>query len=559
MTQSAASTSATRSLPCVVHLGFAGSRHLFPQATPDERAALDAQVERYLTNLLGRAETEPTGAGETPSLATSLGLGPSHFFCAVSQVAIGADTLLTRVCRRLNVLQRVFLPQHLDAYLSATGSDGAADFSPTARDEAVELLTSAHVIQQRVVSESSERQVRFEDTNCEIARVSDVIVCLLREDAGDKRGGTNDLARVAKTRKIPVLEIRVSQQHGRVVFRDEWHGRENFRVPVLPPSLAEIAAPAAASGLPTVREFTAAVKDHVSRRARRYSTWFGRFALIVILTHIVATILAAGVLAWHPNGGGDELAHRATENLLVILIIVESVMLCVGLTAHLIMHWGGPSSLWADSRLLAEINRSITSLGQLDLYPEYLFWLHLPRKMRPLLRTLNALHLQSVRAAGPVPLTEVRDYYLFHRLTNPDPQGGQIAYYATHARTAELWVKFLSWAFVACSMAAIAATLVEIVGHYAHLPLSEWQKSGLSFLTIVLPVGAVGFLSWAAAKDYEARAHTYHEMHRFLEGRARQIGQVESDRELKHLVSDTEAQLLGETAQWYSRRKFARV
>jgi hypothetical protein len=78
-------------------------------------------------------------------------------------------------------------------------------------------------------------------------------------------------------------------------------------------------------------------------------------------------------------------------------------------------------------------------------------------------------------------------------------------------------------------------------------------------LAIILPVLAVGILSWGAAKDYEARSQTYRQMHEFLQAQERRFQQATSAREFERLVDGTEMRLLGETADWYSRRSFAGV
>jgi hypothetical protein len=145
------------SLPCVVQLGFAGSRKLFvdPQPNPPQLMALQEEVEHYLTERLNRLREE-------------LNLERNYFLVGISQIACGADTLFTRACRSRRIPQRIFLPQHRDAYLSAVGSDGiTADFTTNERKEAELLLGADHIIQERIVSDSADRQQQFEDVNVE--------------------------------------------------------------------------------------------------------------------------------------------------------------------------------------------------------------------------------------------------------------------------------------------------------------------------------------------------------------------------------------------------------
>jgi hypothetical protein len=97
-------TRSTSSLPCIIQVGFAGSRHLFDDSLErTDIQALERELETQLTDRL-------------QSLKDELGLGPNYHFCGISQVAIGADLIFSRACRALDMPQRVFLPQHEDAY-----------------------------------------------------------------------------------------------------------------------------------------------------------------------------------------------------------------------------------------------------------------------------------------------------------------------------------------------------------------------------------------------------------------------------------------------------------
>lgn len=68
-----------------VQIGFAGSRQLFePQSLrAAEAGRLEARVTEYL-------------AGQLPTLPEDLGLEDQHLLCGISQLAIGADTALSR-------------------------------------------------------------------------------------------------------------------------------------------------------------------------------------------------------------------------------------------------------------------------------------------------------------------------------------------------------------------------------------------------------------------------------------------------------------------------------
>ncbi len=549
------SSSEIRKLPCVMQLGFAGSRRMVEAAASDERVrkVLLDQIEQYLTRRLGEIPGE-------------LKLGDHHFVCGISQIAIGADMLFTRACAKLQWPQRIFLPQHLDAYLTATGSDGTPDFNPDEREQSRQLADSPHIIQQRMVSDANDRHTRFEDANREILRASDVIVCLLAADASDKRGGTNDFLDLAKARGMTTLEIRVDARGGELSVNHQWHNLDGFEMPTLPSVVADLPAPAK-GGLPNVGQFCGVVKEHVSKLATYYTALFNIAALLIIITHILATLFATLALLFHLLDKEGFHLH----SWIAWLLGIELVALFAGCSTHVWFHRGHPSGRWALSRLLAEINRSVRGLGRLHTYPDYLLNLNLPQELRPLLRTLNILHLHTTRPYRDEPWRGLRDAYLTERLTNPDPKKGQIAYYSVHSATAKFRRNVTSVVFYACSSLAILATAIKLVVTVHMLPdsiahlfdqskeLESLVTGALGTLAVVLPVLAVGALSWAAAKDYEARVHIYDEMVKFLKAQVQQLNDAASARELEHLVLETETRLLSETAEWYSRRKFTGV
>jgi hypothetical protein len=183
-----------------MQLGFAGSRLLYA-ATPAsaaQAATWDAQVKSGLEAVL-RALPAPPSAG-------------------VSQVAIGADTVFTRACQALGIAQRVLLPQPLDDFLAA-GEPGAPDFDPAQKAVARALLASPHIVDVRVASAATDRAQRFEDTNAEIVRASDALLCLLREGAGALRGGTHDLIGRARAQGKPVAVYEVVLRDGHAALR----------------------------------------------------------------------------------------------------------------------------------------------------------------------------------------------------------------------------------------------------------------------------------------------------------------------------------------------------
>jgi len=81
----------------------------------------------------------------------------------------------------------------------------------------------------------------------------------------------------------------------------------------------------------------------------------------------------------------------------------------------------------------------------------------------------------------------------------------------------------------------------------------------LGFFAIISPVIAVGAVSLAAALDWKARVHTYQEMVNFLKGQEGILKNADSRIEVEKLILETESHLLGEVANWFTRRSFAEV
>jgi hypothetical protein len=161
----------------------------------------------------------------------------------------------------------------------------------------------------------------------------------------------------------------------------------------------------------------------------------------------------------------------------------------------------------------------------------------MPGELRPLLRTLNVLHLQGRRALDPAGWKARRDRYVSERLKQP--KKGQIDYYDGELAGARGRLKLARGAFYIGSGGAVVATL--------------------GFLAVLLPVVAMAALSLAASLDLEARTHIYEEMLDFLKAQTALLNQAGSENEFAALAVETESRLLGETANWYARRAFTGV
>jgi hypothetical protein len=155
----------------------------------------------------------------------------------------------------------------------------------------------------------------------------------------------------------------------------------------------------------------------------------------------------------------------------------------------------------------------------------------------------------------------VRHAYVNNRLINP--KSGQIPYYRQKREEEQRYLGVANAIFNSCSLLAIMATAAKLatLSGILHV-LPAWERletGGLGTAAIVLPVLAVGALSWAASQDYEARVQTFLKTGNFLEDQCKQLEIVASERDFRRLVEATEMELLGETAEWYSRRVFGKA
>jgi hypothetical protein len=226
------------------------------------------------------------------------------------------------------------------------------------------------------------------------------------------------------------------------------------------------------STLPSARQFAEEVKRVASATAAAMQRRFARMATIIIATHIIATILAAAALGFAPF-------HWA---VIPALLGLELVMLVGGLAVHWRLHHSRISRRRAEARLLAEVARSALAIGDLHLHLEYLFALPFPMGARPLLRTLNVLHLRSTRHEQTAWQVK-REQYVSRRLTAEDV--GQIAFYGRKAADSTTRLQRLRTLFYVFWVPAFVATLVKLVHHQEKVQL---LTAVLGTLSIVLPV-----------------------------------------------------------------------
>lgn len=535
-------------LPCVVQVGFAGSRDLFGEKDPAKRAALESKT----VELLGT---------ELAKLRREFALNDRHFFCGVSQIAIGADTVFAEACaKRPDFLQRIFLPQHLEDYLAA--GDDEADFQEPEKQRARTLLKGSSIIELSVVARSEDRHERFEEVNLEIARASDLVICLTRklteEEREEKRrkaanGGTGDLLDRALARGLTTLELEVEVVDGTEVVwsKHKWYNVDRLKDPKLPsrPVLPdELNGAHIESAIPDVTSYCEAMNPLSGDLAEWWKGWFSRAAAIIVGTHIGASLIAVALLVFHGT-----LASPCLHGFLPWLVGAELLLLLVGFATHVALHRSHAGRQWAFNRIIAELNRSVNGVNGLHMPLDYLFDVQLPQRLRALLRTLNVLHLRSSRNADRSNWKPVRESYLARVKEQQDYYGTKGPAHERKARRDNRW-------FLVFSGAAIAVGVFKVVEHLvAHEGGSHTLTALLEIIGIVGPILAVGILSYSSAMDHEANGETFKETKARIDDLYRQITVAKSRNELERLVVETERVLLGENAAWFSRRTFKSV
>lgn len=542
--------------PLAVTVGFSGPRK-WP-ADPSSQESFQLAARSWIAERLR-------------NLPAELGLFQAHFLTGISQIAVGGDLAFTEACMDLAIPQRISLPQPSDVFLAASGTDGP-DFSESDAARARKLLASPHIIQERVASGASTRDARFEETNIELVRQSDVIIAMLKSEGGK---WTRDLIERASRWGTPVLVVQVSLKDGVPSFEGTWENvasplASSFKAPALPAVLADVSfgdEASAAHSVPEKDRYFPRIKTHCSTEAGRLNLFFQRSAWIIISSHFYASACAVLSLVllkdWFPK--------QAFYPTLAVILLIEIGFLWQGYGRHKALHHKEAAARWAMNRLLSEVARSAIAFGRYHIGFAHLWMLNLPKECLPLLRTMEILQLRETRLQTCADWKDCRKAYLETRLTgkNPDPaarkkeKNAQISYYHGEATKAEKTYHLAHTVFTIASLSAIAATtlkfaLVVAICIHPHFHPDVF-KSLLGFLGVLLPVVAVAALSLAAAKDLEARSHTFHEMHAFLVRQATLIQQANSEREFSNLLTETESRLLGETVTWFSRRTFTGI
>jgi hypothetical protein len=395
------------------------------------------------------------------------------------------------------------------------------------------------VIQERVVSESSNRITRFEETNIEISRVCDVAICVVGNMAGQGAGGTHDFIQRVMHRKTISIVIQFSMGPERLpVFETSCNVFRPFSVPHTPPELAKLNVSLAGNqGVIDIPDHFDRLTGEAEKLSKRSQGFFKTAASLIIGAHVAATACAVVVVVWHP----------AITNFLLGL---EVVLLLTGYGFH---HWlqrSRAAGTWSMARLLAQTAYSLQALREVKAYPRYLFTLPMPESLRPLRRSLCVLHLQATRNVDPAEWPGHRDNYLRSRVED------QQRFYT---KALGKWRRHQTYArrtFVAFTAVAVIAAILKFLLSFLDVHV---DVSLAAMAAILAPVIAVAALSLSASLEHDFLVQAYSKALEFLQGRKELLEVASSEREFTALAMEVETYLLGETVAWYTRRAHTEV
>ncbi len=303
--------------------------------------------------------------------------------------------------------------------------------------------------------------------------------------------------------------------------------------------------------MPTLDDYTRMLKTHAVPLAKRHRRFFEWSAYVIVTAHLLATVLAVIAMMTH------EVA------VLKVVLSLELLLIAGGVTVHEWVHRSHRLRRWVATRAVRELVRSAgyfkglqTTLGHLSTVPY-------PASigLRALARTLNVLHLRDGSQVAPAgngssaPWQIARDRYVDVRLCGPKPEG-QIAYYRSESKRAGLIRVAAQGLFLLFSVMAFLFSWLKLEAAITSHGHDTSLLALFGALAIILPAAAVAALSIAAALDLAARKQTYADMVTALEQIAAVLADAPSERECIRLILDAEARILGENANWASRRAF---
>jgi hypothetical protein len=442
----------------------------------------------------------------------------------LSSVAMGSDQLFVEQVLNLGMSWHAILP--------LPPREFKEDFSPPEWVEVERLLTRAgHVL---VINENGSREDAYLDCGMETVAGADVLIALWDGEPARGKGGTADVVDYAKSIGKPVLILDAVTL---AIRRENWSVLDQGNS-----ALAELNRMPEASTGSTENPFKA--PDSIYRfqqkcdaAASHGAPQFRRLIVSTVLLHVLATIIAAAVLAY-------DLKYQVLPwAKLLCLVGALGVAILLGRRAH-------SHSSWVRCRLAAEVCRSALATWGLPQAAPLFQDLNLSI-IRGLTRSLHILHSRS-HAARPVTMSDFKQIYMAQRIDD------QLAYYQRQeARALPLFTR-LKTGFWIATIFALLCTLAYALAPALPFETPEWMRSSVfHFLPIALPVIAAAFISMISINDLQRRVSRYREMKLMLMDSRRQVTFCQTWNSLERIVLRTEHALLQEVLEWHSITSFS--
>ena len=466
-------------------------------------------------------------AGATSAIAAALALLRHELpgdWIGLSSVATGGDQLFVEQVLSLGLPWHAILPLPLREFRE--------DFSPSEWLEAERLLARAsHVL---VVDENGSREDGYLDCGMETVGGADVLIALWDGERARGKGGTADVVEYAQSIGKPMLILDAATL---AVRKENWSALDQGNS-----ALAQLNRLPEASAGPGENPFKA--PDSIYRfqqkcdaAASHGAPQFRRLIVSTVLLHVVATIIAAGALAF-------DLEYQVLPwAKLLCLVGALGVAIVLGHRAH-------SHSSWVRCRLAAEFCRSALATWGLPRAAPLFQNLNLP-VIRGLTRSLHILHTRS-HAARPVGMSDFKQIYVAQRLDD------QLAYYQRQEARALPLFSRLKLGFWIATIFALLCTLAYALAYTLDIETPRWvQEWVFHFLPIALPVIAAALISMISINDLQRRVSRYREMKMMLVDSRKQVMFCQTWNSLERIVLRTEHALLQEVLEWHSITSFS--
>lgn len=538
---------------CVVHLGFSGSRDLFPGiADPLRRSRFTAELTRQFGEKLAALAQRP-----------ELRLHEGHFFVGVASMAAGADGVFADACAATGIALRVLLPQPREAFLSARSSKPphALDFTPAQREQALQRLQRAGVVQEQAVATAQDAARRLVQTGVEILQTADILLTLQaqQQDGADKPGASNALAAQALAEGKPVyaLTFWIDEKQTLHLY-DEWRApAQGWQPPQLPAFLGAPALPQAGfvDGLRRAADSIVAECEQAdaaaSLRAVHVHLGLCAAAAVLLLCCLFAppfpallvwlapllllALLGAQVRQWH----ADRVKRKVrAESLLVRRGFAARVAAQMARNTQSIapiedgaaVHAGGsiPSPLW--------------KLSNIPLADEF----------RALRKTLDVAWLQAARTTAALPWQQQQERYLAETLQQPE--SGVLAGLERRLAAAQQQLqRWQRWSRVGglLTAAILDPALLLLIALATPLPWATPLFSGvvLGLAVVLLPQISLHALLRELRRRAGQEADTVRRTLAFVQEQIRTLQRAESAAEFARQQQETEFGLLARTLE----------